>query len=429
MNIQIFNRIKSLVLLALLASAAPSGGADLIVEENASAPKFSSIQAAVSAAGAGDRIFIKNKFANVPYQENVTIDKPVELLAFDSGGEFIVLGSYTITPNAGNFSAQDDTVRIIGMRNENGGISATANNTTGNPIRVELLSNELVSGSITITGTAIVSTVAGNAVKGGSIITREANVIGNLIEGDLTVHNVAVPSDPAVDTLYIVGNRLATEAGDYSFGSVTWNNSAHYLYIANNWVRSFDQEGLIRISTMKTGTGASQILNNTLEASDTFTNDGIHVAWQIPAGVVLMVENNVLHNEGGSSNEWAIRFAAVSPSSTVLMNYNIHEGWTSLSNAPAEVSQAGNVQASSALNPDNVTGECTSTACIDAGNPGPSHTDHDLTRNDCGVAGGSYNFNNFWPIRTGAARIFFVKTPRTVTQSGTISAEAAGFDR
>ena len=70
--------------------------ADLIVEENGVLPNFATIQSAVNATQPGDRIFVKNKAGGVPYQENVTIDKPLELLAFDSNGFFVVFGTYSI---------------------------------------------------------------------------------------------------------------------------------------------------------------------------------------------------------------------------------------------------------------------------------------------------------------------------------------------
>lgn len=404
-------------------------GADLIVEENGVLPNYSSIQAAVTAASPGDRIFVKNKASGIPYQEAVTINKPVELLSFASGAQFLLLGDVGITPGAANFSSQHDTVRIIGMTNQNGSINATANSTTGTPIRVEVLSCELASGSITITGSGLVSRVAGNWVKDGSILTREADIIGNLVSGDITIHDVVAPSDPAVETLHVVGNRLCTETGGFSYGSITWNNDAHYLYCANNWVRSSDIDGMIRVNAMRAGSGGNQIVNNALEADGSRTNDGIFFASQVPAGIVLLIENNALHNEGGSPTERAIRFVGVSAASTVVMSYNVHEGWTSFSNAPVDVSQTGNVQAPGTFDLDNITGACTTAACVNAGNPDAQHTDHDLTRNDCGVAGGSCHFGNFWPILTGGARVYFVKAPRVVTQSGTLTLEADAFAR
>jgi hypothetical protein len=52
----------------------------------------------------------------------------------------------------------------------------------------------------------------------------------------------------------------------------------------------------------------------------------------------------------------------------------------------------------------------------------------DLTVNDVGAYGGSYSLSNFYPV-TGSARVYFVKAPRTVLQSGTLNVRANSFDR
>ncbi|MFN7014250.1 MAG: hypothetical protein ACK4ON_08285, partial [Bacteroidia bacterium] len=65
---------------------------------------------------------------------------------------------------------------------------------------------------------------------------------------------------------------------------------------------------------------------------------------------------------------------------------------------------------------------------INGGAPGISFYDLDLSVNDVGAYGGSYSLNNFHPI-TGAARVYFVKAPKSVLQSGTLNIKADSFDR
>lgn len=48
---------------------------DLVVEEFGQPPSFASIGAAVAAANDGDRILIKNRAGNVPWIEDVTVNK------------------------------------------------------------------------------------------------------------------------------------------------------------------------------------------------------------------------------------------------------------------------------------------------------------------------------------------------------------------
>ena len=129
--------------------------ADLIVEENGVLPNYGTIQDAVNAASDGDRIFVKNKAGNVPYQENVTINVSCELLPFDANGQFIVLGTYTISPVIGR------EVTIIGMYNQNGTIQCTANSPAGTPTRLNILGNQLLAGNINLSGTNLISHVSG----------------------------------------------------------------------------------------------------------------------------------------------------------------------------------------------------------------------------------------------------------------------------
>lgn len=410
--------------------------ADLIVEENGVLPNYGTIQAAVTAAGAGDRIFVKNKSGSVPYQENVTIDKPISILAFDANGSFLVFGSFTISPNGANFSPTFNTLNIIGMRNTSGSINATSNNSTGQTIYLNMMSNQLNSGSINLSGTNYISQVAGNWLLSGSITVREATVSGNLVNGNITMNDPGVTSQ---DTLYVVGNRITTNTGGVTNGRIIWSNNDHYFHIANNFVRSdlanSTSYGLIDIDQIKTGSGTNMISNNSCESTNSNYQIGIMINATLPVGCRLKIENNALHDgytgNDYSSVERAVYFHTVNSGSLVEVNYNVHEGWEyGFSNGNGTIiSFVGNTQAPTSFDVSNTSGECTVAECINAGHPSTDYTDHDLSRNNRGVAGGSFNFNNFWPILTGGARVYLVKTPRTVVQASTINAAASGHDR
>lgn len=424
------------MMLAMLAVAISYGfasaQADLIVEENGVLPNYSTIQAAVTAANPGDRIFIKNKAGSIPYQEDVTIDKPLELLAYDSNGDFLVFGNYTINPNGANFSSTNNTVTIIGMNNVSGSINATSNNSTGNTIYLNMLANQLTSGSINLSGTAYISHVAGNWLQSGSIVTREATITGNLVNGDITLNDAAGAATE--DTLYIVGNRITTNTGAVTAtGNINWNNNDHYFFIANNYVRSNYHLGLIRVTSLKTGNGTNTIVNNSCESTSSTYNPGVQITATLTPGTRLKIENNAFHDtydSNDSSTEYCITFGTVNTGALIEVNYNVQDGYESFTNGSGTlISFVSNQTAPSTYDVDDVTGECTAPECINAGSPSVEHTDHDLSRNDRGVAGGSYNFNNFWPILTGGARVYLVKTPRTVVQTSTIRAEADAHDR
>lgn len=419
-----------LAALAVLLSFGYSFGADLIVEENGVLPNYATIQDAVNAASPGDRIFIKNKSGGIPYQENVSIDKPLELLSFDSNGEFLVFGNYTISANGANFTSTLNSLTIIGMHNVSGSITASSNNSTGTTIYLNVLSNHLDAGSINLSGTDYISHVAGNWLESGSITTRYSTVTGNLLNGIITVNGSTAPTE---DTLYIVGNRITTDAGALTGGYIVWNSTDQYFHIANNWVRTNYTGGMIRVTAQKTGNGTNMIVNNSAESSDSNSEPMVLFSTTIPSGCRIKVENNACHDlysTNDSGTEYFIQFGTVTAGALVEVNYNVYEGMEGLSNASATlVSFVSNQVASTTYEIDDITGVCSAAECVNAGSPQVEHTDHDLSRNDRGVAGGSYKHTNFYPILTGSARVYLVKTPRKVVQTSLIRAEADAHDR
>lgn len=419
-----------LAVLTVLFSFGYASAADLIVEENGVLPNYATIQDAVNAASPGDRIFIKNKSGGIPYQENVAIDKPLELLAFDSNGSFLVFGNYTISANGANFSSTLNTLTIIGMHNVSGSITASSNNSTGSTIYLNVLSNQLEAGSINLSGTDYVSHVAGNWLESGGITTRYSTISGNLVNGAITINASTVSTE---DTLYVVGNRVTTDVGAMGGGYIAWNNADQYFHIANNWVRSNYTGGLYRITAQKNGAGTNMIVNNSAESSDSNSEPVVNFTGTVPAGCRIKVENNAghdLYNSSDSGTEYWIQFGSVASGALVEVNYNVYEGYEAFTNVGGTlVSYVSNQAAPTTYEIDDVTGICAAAECVNAGSPAVEHTDHDLSRNDRGVAGGSYRYSNFFPILTGAARVYLVKTPRKVVQTSIIRAEADAHDR
>lgn len=374
-------------------------GADWVVEENGISPNFATIQDAVTAASPGDRIFVVNKSGSIPYMENVSIDKAIEILPYTANGSFLVFGNYTITPNGVGFSATFDSVRIIGMLNQSGSIVASSNNSTGNGIQIDVLSCQLNAGSVIVVGTQMYSRVSGCWLQNGSITVRESLVTGNLVNGSITVNDAAGSMIGSDETLYVVGNRLTTSVGASVSGTILWSNDDHYFHIANNLVRSTvgGTSGAIRFTSIRTGSENNQLVNNSIEA-DGATDYGITSGTALASGTRLKIENNALHDLSGSSTEYAIFFnPAPSPGALVEINYNVEEGFadglTNISGTQAVI--VGNQTGSSGFDIDNLTGVPSSAEAINAGHPGNAYTDHDLSRNDRGVAGGSFNYNNF----------------------------------
>jgi hypothetical protein len=425
-----FNFSKTLLASAMLLGFGTRAFAqvDLIVEENGVAPNYATIQAAVNAASSSqvDRIFVKNKAGNTPYQENVTISKSVTILPYDPDGVFYCFGNYTINPIAGG-----GEVTIIGMYNQSGSISSFAAATLTAPTRVNFLGSTLISGSINTSNLGFVTHVAGNVIN-GSVTTRTATITGNQIDGAIVVNDVGgTVTGYTEDTLYIVGNRLATAGGGYGGGAINWSNASDYFMIANNWVRHTNAG--ININSVKSGTGMNKIENNSVEKNAAGTVHGISINAAIAANTNLKIINNAIYDElnSGSWTDYAIVFGTITQPAFVSVEWNVYRFFTGgLTNASAAaISITGNVAGGASFNPADVTGDCAAPECINQGSPATDYTDLDLTRNNVGVAGGSYNFSNFWPNQSGGARVYLVKTPRTVVQSSTINAKADSFDR
>ncbi|MFN8395275.1 MAG: hypothetical protein U0176_11555 [Bacteroidia bacterium] len=413
------------IAVGLLTLWSGARAADLIVEENGVLPNYATIQAAVTAANSGDRIFVKNKAGNVPYQENVTITKSLSILSFDADGVYYTYGNYTLNPVA------NGEINIIGMYNQSGSVSAFAASTLTTPTRVNFVNNTLVSGSFNSNQLGWVAHVAGNVIS-GSITTRTATITGNLVTAGITVADVggAVTGYPE-DTLYVVGNRVTALAGGAGSGGITWSNDDDYFMINNNMVFITGTHN-ITLGTFKAGTGVNSVENNSVENNTAGSIYGMTFG-TIPTGTTLKITNNSMYDNytQESWTQYAFNFGTINTGTFVSLNYNVYRNWGSgLTNASGvTVSMTGNALGGVSFNSNDVSGQCTAPECVNLGSPSTDYTDLDLSRNDVGTAGGSYNFNNFWPNQTGGARVYLVKTPRTVVQSSTINAKADSYDR
>jgi len=413
------------MVVLLTQAVIPSIAADLIVEENGLSPNYASIHGALLAASPGDRIFVKNRPGG--WTGAVNINKAVSVLPFDSNGTFDVSGPWTITAlsaGAANFFPSTHRwVRIIGMNNIGGGIATTADNSTGSPVMVDVHGCQ-VTASIDLNHSGFEARITGNKINSGSIRVRTAHVIGNQLEsGSIRVSaNTGVSS--LGDTLYIVGNRLASSGGLPGTGSIFCFGTQFYFHIANNWVHS-SIPLILEIQQMRAGPNTNLVVNNSFRAS--FSNASDYMVLLFTDARILF-SNNVLKGNGAPGNGIGVYVGFSLP--LLEMTYNVfgdigyfHAGGTT-------GGQVGNQQAAAGtLLPDNVTGVCTHALCVDGGNPAGDFTDLDGTRNDVGVAGGSFAPANFWPILTGSARVFLVKAPRSVAEGSTINVEASAVDR
>lgn len=154
---------KFLVLVLALTCTMRVNAADLIVEEFGLSPAFSSISDALAAANDGDRIFIKNRGGLVPWIENLSIDKSVQLLPFENDSIFLMEGSITITPD------NNREITIIGMHNINGTINTIGAGSVSARTKVNLFSCRMNTAYIYLSNGGISLTMAGTTILDGII--------------------------------------------------------------------------------------------------------------------------------------------------------------------------------------------------------------------------------------------------------------------
>ncbi len=391
---------KVLLILVIAFTGIITKANDLIVEENGLLPSYSSIRAALAAANSGDRIFVKNKAGNLPWLENDTITKSVDILAYVNDSFFIVQGNYCIAPTV------SATINIIGMYNINNNIQSITT-PTGSRSVLRLLDCKL--GDVTVGNNNYDLTLQGSYVN--NVSYRHGSIIGNDINGELVA---ASESANTSDTSYIFGNE--------TYKDITWNSSTMYFDIRNNFVRVNNTSGIIISNTLATGS-LNKIYNNTI--SQTFTQAGGYAGIEIDAGTQIDVQNNVidLNSSTGSFLSYGINSTS---SNVITASYNIVDSAISITMHGVFTYNLHNSSIAVYLNAD---GSTQNNVGVNSGNPGIQFYDTDLTVNDAGIFGGSYTINNFFPQYTGSAKTWLTNYQFNIRTGNTLSIKANSYDR
>jgi len=393
---------------------------DRIVEEFGSAPTYPNIAAAVTAAADGDRIIIKNRTGDIPWIENITVDKSLEFLSYADNGFFVVQGTWTITPAVGR------VVTIIGMRNTNGSIMATGTGPIGSTL-LRVLDGQFVSGNINAGSDAFRAEVVGNELQNGYVRVNLGNVVGNSITSLGATEGIRVtPATTAFqgDTCAIIGNRIVTSTTGGTWEGILVNGRAQVYHIRNNWIR----HGWMGIE-LQGGNNqgiANLIQNNSIQAvvGGTGSRYGISIAntqagsvWEVmnnAVGTVYSGTNYGINNDGGNSGQINVYFNHVASG----FNNAISTGFTFVGNNTTDQPLTFNADGTFANAP----------AAIDGGNPAPPFYDLDLSIGDAGAYGGSYTLANF-PLHTGAARVYMTGHPFNIRSGATLRVRAKAWDR
>lgn len=392
---------------------------DRIVEEFGTAPTYPNIASAVAAAVDGDRILVKNRAGDIPWIENITIDRSLQFLSYADNGFFVVQGSYSIVPADGR------QVTIIGMRNTAGGIQAAAGSSDVRGTRARIIGSFFVNGGVQLANQYFDADVVGCTLQNGTVGISYGNVIGNDIDGsNISDEGISVTSAVGgfpLDTCAIVGNKVKSRV---SYEGIFTNTSYQVVHIRNNHI----QHGWMGIEIYGGNTSSVQnlIWNNTITAyTGSSTTYGINLAnstsgsiWEVMNNAVTRTwsgDSRGINRDSGNAGQINVYFNHVHAG----MSFPISTGFTFEGNNTTNQPITLNTDGTFANAPGAVNG----------GNPAAPFYDLDLTIGDAGTYGGSYTLSNFHPLHTGAARVYMTGHPFNVRQGSTLRVRAVAFDR
>lgn len=385
--------------LVCITSIGKIKAADLYVRDLGAGGAYSTISAAITAANNGDRIIIKPKIGNVPYLENLSINKSLTFVSETNFSKYYVQGTIAIVPAAGR------VINIHNMYAFQSGIGTTFASFTGGRCTVNIV-NCTSDSTIDFSGSKnTTSNIYGSS--GSALFFVHGKVVGNNI-GDIHVLNDSAPL--ATSDIYINANKTSW---------IDLNTTTYPVNILNNDVSTLGLSyGPLTIKDIKPASANTIQNNRFLTTAVNASISPIHI-YTTNSGIITIL-NNIL-NSASSTPEVTSTAAP-----TVAAYYNLS---TSTFNTAGVDIQSNNIgSASYDLDFNALT---SSGAIVNAGVPDEEYQDLDLTRNDIGPLGGSHSWSNYWPINPGnKPRVMFLNTPRKVYQGTTsIQAEATGISK
>jgi hypothetical protein len=411
--------MKRILTMAMVLVTLSASAVDRIVEEFGVSPTYPNINAAVTAAIDGDRIIIKNRAGDIPWIENITVDKSLQFLSYADNGFFVVQGNYSILPAAGR------QVTIIGMRNTSGSIQASAGTAPVRGTRVRVIDCFLVAGGVQLANQFFDADVIGCTLQNGTVGIFYGNVVGNDIDGsNITDEGISVTPSVGgfpLDTCAIVGNRVKGRVG---YEGIYVNSSVQVVHIRNNFVQHAWMG--IEVQGGNTQGVANLIWNNSVQGySGSSTIYGINLAntlsgsiWEVmnnAVGSTWAGNNRGINNDSGNSGQINVYFNHVNSGTSVPIDVGFTFAGNNTINQPVT------------FNPDGTF--LNAPAAINGGNPAAPFYDLDLTIGDAGAYGASYTLSNFFPLHTGAARVYMTGHPFNIRQGATLRVRANAFDR
>jgi hypothetical protein len=372
-----------------------ASAADLYVRDLGAGGSYATISAAITAASDGDRIIIRPKAANLPYIENLTIDKSVTLVSEINFSKYVLQGTITITPLAG---------RVVTLHNvsSNFALSVSAA-TTGGRTTLNVY-NSLFS---SITADKANTSLNMSGCTTSTVALSHGRCTANTCQ-QFAVNGTALESNPTTEDIEIIANNI-TSGG----AGIVVNQKNYTFRLLNNFLPS----GNISINLAKNGS-SNEIRNNVINYG---TYSALYIDVAIGNSATFMVLNNELATFSSTSNYAEIHNNNTGTATVYAFNNISASTFTTIGTIAAS-GNIGNVTLSINSSTYTVTG----TGVIDGGAIDDEYADIDLTRNDIGNFGGSDSWANYWPTAVGnKPQVNYLNTPRRI-YTGTTEMNATG---
>jgi hypothetical protein len=409
------NKMKKQLLFMAIAGLFTSmaSAADLYVRDLGAGGAYSTISDAITAANDGDRIIVRPKSGNVPYLENVTINKSLTFVSEIDFAKYYVQGTIIVTP------AVNRTVTISNMFAFQSSITSAGAALSGGRCTINILNCTVSSNIYLNTVKNVTANVYQSTCK--NLFFVHGKVVANTVESINLTDDIA---PLATTDVQIIANNMYYNG--VSMNMVTIATSSYAFKMFNNDINNYYGNysalmNTVEISAFKAGS-TNLIHNNRITASSVEGNNYPRNVINISASTagIINIANNILNTPHASYYEINSVFTP-----TVVSNNNFSNTY----NVNGVDAGSGNVSGTYTL--DMATGIATG-GILNGGMIDEEYQDIDLTRNDIGPYGGSNSWANYWPAAAAAnkPRVIYLNTPRRIYNgTTTMPMEATGISK
>ena len=389
----------TLITLSLLFSARLVA-TDLFVNNTGAPNTYTTLAAAINAANDGDRILLE---PSNPIFEYVSIGKSLEIVSTAVDTAFNINGTVTIIANA------NKEIKLVGAHvNALSFSSGTADSST--LCKFYFIDSKLIGAAGIDSRNKYVETNVLFCQSLDRYVRFEyGKIIGSRITSFFSIVNgkiIANDIDSLESKLY--GSYLVANNDFNYFNSSFYDNNVHQLRIYGN----------------NSSTNTNYIINNTFY-SDCYNS--MNLLYGYNANIYLHSSSNssdisILNNSFWLRNDyysnWNIENSSHPSINVAYNNFHNHQG----SNFRGV---SGNIDFMNySLYFNNSSSSFTAP---DQGHPGIRYFDIDMSRNDIGIYGGPYSWDNYWGSSTGKGVVYDLDMPFEywTGQSATINAKAS----